>query len=36
MGVGRARKSVMLGYKPGDASTVVSLLDPTTYELVTL
>jgi hypothetical protein len=36
MGVGRARKSVMLGYKPGEESTVVSLLDPSTYEKVTL
>lgn len=36
MGVGRARKSVMLGYKPGEESTIVSLLDPSTYEQVTL
>ncbi|AGB22163.1 hypothetical protein Mycsm_01773 [Mycobacterium sp. JS623] len=36
MGVGRARKSVMLGYKPGEESTVVSLLDPSTYEQVML
>lgn len=36
VGVGRARKSVMLGYKPGQASTVVSLLDPATYEFVKL
>lgn len=35
MGVGRARKTVTLGYKPGEASTIVSLLKPDTYELVT-
>jgi len=36
MGVGRARKSVIIGYKPDDPSTVLSLLKPDTYELVTL
>lgn len=36
MGVGRARKSVMLGYKPGEESTIVSLLDQSTFETVTL
>jgi hypothetical protein len=34
MGVGRARKSVMMGYKPGEASTLIGLLDPSTYEQV--
>jgi len=34
MGVGRARKSVMLGYKPSDASTLIGLLDPATYDYV--
>ena len=33
MGIGRARKSVMLGYKPGEASTIIDLLDPETYDL---
>ncbi|MFV8141866.1 3'-5' exonuclease [Mycolicibacterium senegalense] len=36
MGIGRARKSVMLGYKPGEASTIMGHLDPATFELVTL
>ena len=36
MGVGRARKSVMLGYKPGERSTVFDLIDPATYDLVEL
>lgn len=36
MGVGRARKSVTIGYKPDDPSAVLSLLDPATYELVKL
>jgi superfamily I DNA/RNA helicase len=34
MGVGRARKSVAIGFKPDDPSTVLSLLKPDTYELV--
>jgi len=34
MAVGRARKSVMVGYKPGEESSLVELLDPSTYELV--
>ena len=33
MGIGRARKSVMLGYKPGEASTIIDLLDGGTYDL---
>ncbi|GAA4593759.1 3'-5' exonuclease [Planotetraspora phitsanulokensis] len=36
MGVGRARKSVIIGYKPSDPSRVLGLLKPETYELVTL
>jgi superfamily I DNA/RNA helicase len=36
MGVGRARRSVILGYKPEDPSTVVSLLNPDTYKRATL
>ena len=34
MGIGRARRTVMLGYKPGEESTLVGLLDPSTYDLV--
>ena len=34
MGVGRARKTAMLGYKPGERSTVFNLIDPETYDLV--
>ena len=34
MGIGRARKTVTLGYKPEDRSTLIDLLDPATYELV--
>ena len=34
MAAGRARESVMLGYKPGEESSLVGLLDPSTYELV--
>ena len=33
MGIGRARKSVMLGYKPGEASTIIDLLDREAYDL---
>ena len=36
MSIGRARKSVMVGYKRGDESTLVGLMDPATYELVEL
>lgn len=35
MAVGRARLSVMVGYKPDDASTLIGLMDPSTYDLVT-
>ena len=34
MGIGRARKTVTLGYKPQDKSTLIALIDPTTYDLV--
>ncbi|MGB6161282.1 MAG: 3'-5' exonuclease [Pseudonocardiaceae bacterium] len=36
MGVGRARRSVYLGFKPNDPSTVLSLLKSDTFELITL
>ena len=34
MAVGRARESVMLGYKPGEESSLIGLLDRATYELI--
>ena len=34
MAVGRARNSVMLGYKPGEESSLIGLFDPATYELL--
>ena len=34
MAVGRARASVMVGYKPGEGSTLIGLLDPATYDAV--
>ena len=34
MAVGRARKSVMVGYKPGEESSLIGLLDPSTYQLI--
>lgn len=34
MAVGRARRSVIVGYKPDDASTLIGLLDPATYDLI--
>ncbi len=34
MGVGRAKGTVMLGYKPGERSSVFDLIDPATYDLV--
>lgn len=34
MAVGRARKSVMIGYKPGEESSLIGLLDPSTYKLI--
>ena len=35
MAVGRARTTVMLGFKPGEESSLIALLDPSTYTLVT-
>jgi superfamily I DNA/RNA helicase len=35
MAIGRARKTVMVGYKPGEESDLIALLDPDTYERVT-
>ena len=32
MGIGRARQSVVLGYKPSEASTLIGYLDPNTFE----
>ena len=34
MAAGRARKTVMVGYKPGEESSLIGILDPTTYDLV--
>jgi len=34
MGIGRARKSVVLGYKPAEASHLVTYLDPDTFQRV--
>ncbi len=34
MGIGRARNTVMLGYKPDDRSTLFDFIDPDTYERV--
>ena len=34
MGIGRARKTVALGYKPGEESTVIKFMDPASYDLV--
>ncbi len=34
MGIGRARSSVMIGYKPGEESALVKLFPPDTYKLV--
>ena len=31
MGIARARRSVILGCKPGEESTLIGMLDPTTY-----
>lgn len=36
MGIGRARRSVLIGYKPGEESTLIRIFDPETYELVVL
>ena len=34
MAIGRARKSVMVGYKPREKSSLIGLLDPSTYDLI--
>ena len=34
MGIGRARRSVTIGYKPREESTLIEKFDPETYELV--
>ena len=34
MGIGRARKTVTIGYKPEDRSTLIDLIDPETYRLL--
>jgi superfamily I DNA/RNA helicase len=34
MGIGRARKSVVLGYKPGDESPVVDMIDKNLLRVV--
>ena len=34
MAVCRARDSVMIGYKPGEESSLIGLLDPSTYKLI--
>ena len=36
MGIGRARQSVVLGYKLSEASTLIGFLDPNTFEDVEL
>jgi superfamily I DNA/RNA helicase len=36
MGIGRARYSVMIGYKPEEASRLIGYLDPSSYEGVDL
>lgn len=34
MGVGRARRTARIGYKPGEKSTLIGLIDPGSYRLV--
>jgi len=36
MGIGRARRTVMLGYKQGEQSTLIDWFDPSTYDLIEL
>ena len=36
MAITRARKSVIIGYKPEQASGLISLLDPSTYKEIEL
>jgi hypothetical protein len=35
MGLGRARTSVHIGFKPSDPSTILGMFKPDTYQLVT-
>ena len=34
MGIGRARHTITVGYKPGEQSTLIDLIDPTTCDLI--
>ena len=34
MGIGRARKTVTVGYKPEDKSTLIDMIDQATYDLI--
>lgn len=34
MAIGRARKTVMAGFKPREESSLISFLDPSTYEII--
>lgn len=34
MGIGRARKTVMIGYKPQEKSVLIDLFDPKTFEVI--
>ena len=34
MGIGRARHTVTVGYKPGEQSTLIDLIDPTVCDLI--
>jgi ATP-dependent exoDNAse (exonuclease V) beta subunit len=36
MGIGRAKKSVIVGYKPGEASRLIDFFDESTYDEVNL
>jgi hypothetical protein len=36
MAITRAKESVILGYKPGEASKLIELLDPETYNKIDL
>ena len=36
MAIGRARKSVMVGHKPGEPSSLIARLNPSTYDLVSV
>ena len=36
MGIGRASQTVTLGYKPGEESKLISFLDPSTFDAVSV